>query len=113
LRFSAIHVWVPITTVLYIYDATDELLGAELEDDGTEELELATELELGMNEELLGATLEDNGTEEFELGITEELLGTTSLAEETTAELETTDELLAGGGDIDSLSGEQEKSNEA
>jgi hypothetical protein len=140
LRFSAIQVWVPITTVLYVYDVTDELLDAKLEDDGTEELELATELELGMDEEplsvtfeddeteelelatelelgmdeeLLGVTFEDDETEEFELGITEELLGTTTLDEETTAELETTDELLAGGGDGDSLSEEQDKSNEA
>ncbi len=49
---------------------------------------------------------------ELELGMDEELLRTTTLDEEIAAELETTDELLAGcdGG---SSSEEQEKSNEA
>jgi len=54
------------------------------------DIELATELELEMDEELLGAILEDERTEE----------------------LETTDELLAGC-DSGSLLEEQEKSNEA
>jgi len=49
---------------------------------------VATELELWATEELLGATLEDERTVELELGAMEELLSTTTLDEESMAELD-------------------------
>jgi len=48
-------------------EATDELLGIELDEDTTAELRLGTELELETEKELLGTELDEDFLEELEV----------------------------------------------